>query len=79
MIPSLRMMPLARNGVAVATSDSTIQIDITETPIGLSLLVRENADSIPIDRTVRIDRDLTITVEPFDETLYRDILPEIPA
>lgn len=73
----LRVMPLAKNSVAVATGD--IQLDISETVDGIKIVVREDGDSIPTSQVIRVSRDLTARIEEFDETTYREISAEIPA
>lgn len=73
----LRVIPLAKNSVAVATGD--IQLDISETADGLKIVVREDGDSIPTSQVIRVSRDLTARIEEFDETKYREISAEIPA
>jgi hypothetical protein len=75
----IHVTPLAKNCVAVATSDNTIRVEISETADGLLMSVRKDVDSIPTRQMIRIDRDLAARVELVDETKYQDISSEIPA
>jgi hypothetical protein len=73
----LRILPLSKTSVAVATGE--IHLDISMTADGLKIAVREDGASIPTPQIIRVGRDLTARIEQFDETEYREISAEIPA